>query len=66
MSLQSTCNLTEGKSFGGRRTFATDRAILNIVRLDKIQQFNGINLEFGYKPLAIYLPREVTTYEREE
>lgn len=37
----------------------------HIVRLDKIQQFNGINLEFGYKPLAIYSPREVTTYERE-
>jgi len=37
----------------------------HIVRLDKIQQFNGINLELGYKPLAIYSPREVTTYERE-
>ncbi len=37
----------------------------HIVRLDKIQQFNGINLEFGYKPLAIYSSREVTTYERE-
>jgi hypothetical protein len=37
----------------------------HIVRLDKIQQFNGISLEFGYKPLAIYSPREVTTYERE-
>jgi hypothetical protein len=36
----------------------------HIVRLDKIQQFNGINLELGYKPLAIYSPREVTTYER--
>jgi len=38
----------------------------HIVRLDKIQQFNGINLELGYKPLAIYSPREVTTYERKE
>jgi hypothetical protein len=38
----------------------------HIVRLDKIQQFNGINLELGYKPLAIYSPREVTTYERED
>ncbi len=37
----------------------------HIVRLDKIQQFNGINLELGYRPLAIYSPREVTTYERE-
>lgn len=38
----------------------------HIVRFDKIQQFNGINLEFGYKTLAIYSPREVTTYERED
>jgi predicted nucleic acid-binding protein len=38
----------------------------HIVRLDKIQQFNGINLQRGYKPLAIYSPREVTTYERED
>lgn len=37
----------------------------HIVRLDKIQQFNGINLELGYKTLAIYSPREVTTYGRE-
>ena len=38
----------------------------HIVRLDKIQRFNGINLELGYKTLAIYSPREVTTYERED
>jgi len=38
----------------------------HIVRLDKIQQFNGINLELGYKPLAIYSPREVTTYEQKK
>jgi len=38
----------------------------HIVRLDKIQQFNGINLELGYKPLAIYSPREVTTYDRKD
>lgn len=38
----------------------------HIVRLDKIQQFNGVNLELGYKALAIYSPREVTTYERED
>lgn len=37
----------------------------HIVRLDKIQQFNGINLELGYKTLAMYSPREVTTYGRE-
>ena len=38
----------------------------HIVRLDKIRQFNGINLELGYKPLAIYSPREVTTYEQKK
>jgi hypothetical protein len=37
----------------------------HIVRLDKIQLFNGINVELGYKTLAIYSPREVTTYGRE-
>jgi hypothetical protein len=36
------------------------------VRLDKIQSFNGVNIELGYKTLAIYSPREVTTYERED
>jgi hypothetical protein len=38
----------------------------HIVRLDKIQQFNGINIELGYKTLSIYSPREVTTYGRED
>jgi len=38
----------------------------HIVRLDKIPQFNGVNLELGYKTLAIYSPREVTTYGRED
>ncbi len=38
----------------------------HVVRLDKIQQFNGINVETGYKPLAIYSPREVATHGREE
>jgi len=37
----------------------------HIVRLDKMQQFNGVNLERGYRALAIYSPREVTTYGRE-
>lgn len=37
----------------------------HIVRLDKMQQFNGINFELGYSALAIYSPREVTTYGRE-
>lgn len=38
----------------------------HIVRLDKIQLFNGINIELGYRPLGIYSPREVATYERED
>ncbi len=38
----------------------------HIVRLDKIQRFNGVNVEIGYRPLAIYSPREVTTYGRED
>jgi len=38
----------------------------HVVRLDKIQKFNGVNLELGYKTLAIYSPREVTTHERED
>lgn len=38
----------------------------HIVRLDKIQLFNGINMELGYRPLGIYSPREVATYERED
>ncbi|MBM4027885.1 MAG: type II toxin-antitoxin system VapC family toxin [Planctomycetes bacterium] len=37
----------------------------HIVRLDKMQQFNGGNLELGYRALAIHSPREVTTYGRE-
>ena len=38
----------------------------HIVRLDKIQLFNGINLELGYKILTIYSPQEVATYGRED
>ena len=38
----------------------------HIVRFDKIRRFNAVNLEFGYKPLQIFSPREVTTYGREE
>jgi hypothetical protein len=37
----------------------------HIVRLDKMQQFNGVNLELGYRALAIHSPREVTTYGKE-
>jgi hypothetical protein len=35
----------------------------HIVRWDKIRLFNAVNLEYGYKPLQIYSPREVTTDE---
>lgn len=35
----------------------------HIVRFDKIRLFNAVNLEQGYKPLAIHSPREVTTHE---
>jgi len=37
----------------------------HIVRLDKIRLFNAVNLEQGYKPLTIYSPREVMSYDRE-
>lgn len=38
----------------------------HIVRLDKIQMFNGVNIERGYRAVAIYSPREVTTYGRND
>lgn len=38
----------------------------HIVRFDKIRLFNAVNLEYGYKPLQIYSPREVTTYGASE
>ncbi len=37
----------------------------HIVRYDKIVSFNAVNLEYGYKTLAIYSPREVTRYEKD-
>lgn len=37
----------------------------HIVRFDKIRLFNSVNLELGYKPLQIYSPREVTSFEAE-
>ena len=37
----------------------------HVVRLDKIRLFNAVNLELGYKPLTIYSPREVVTYEED-
>ena len=36
----------------------------HIVNFEKIQKFNAVNLEKGYKLVAIYSPREVTTYGR--
>ena len=35
----------------------------HIVHYDKIIKFNAVNLEFGYRPLTILSPREVTTHE---
>ncbi len=35
----------------------------HIVHYDKIRMFNAVNLEFAYKQLQIYSPREVTNYE---
>ena len=36
----------------------------HIVHYDKIYQFNAINIKKGYKPLAIYSPREVAYEEK--
>jgi hypothetical protein len=38
----------------------------HIVHFDKIRMFNAVNMEYGYKPLQIYSPGEVTTYGRAE
>ena len=38
----------------------------HIVRFDKIRLFNAVNLERGYKPIEIYSPREVTTYDPDD
>jgi hypothetical protein len=35
----------------------------HIVRLEKIRQFNQVNVQLGYQALSILSPREVTTYE---
>ncbi|MBI4334939.1 MAG: hypothetical protein HY673_27105 [Chloroflexi bacterium] len=37
----------------------------HIVRFEKVQGFNAVNIGMGYKPISIYSPREVTTYGRE-
>lgn len=34
----------------------------HIVRFDKIRLFNAVNLEQGYKLLAIHSPREVVSH----
>jgi hypothetical protein len=38
----------------------------HVVRLEKIRLCNAVNLERGYKPIQIYSPREVTTYDPDE
>ena len=38
----------------------------HIVHFDKIRLFNAVNIEFGYKPLEIFSPREVTTHGHKE
>lgn len=35
----------------------------HIVHYQKIRLFSAVNLERGYKPLVIYSPREVATYD---
>ncbi len=35
----------------------------HIVHFEKIQKFNAVNIEMGYKPIAIYSPKEVVKYE---
>lgn len=37
----------------------------HIVRYDKIRLFTAVNLEHGYKPLAVYSPREVASDEED-
>lgn len=38
----------------------------HIVHFQKIQKFNAVNIEMGYKPILIYSPREVTMYGRKK
>lgn len=35
----------------------------HIVHYDKIVKFNAVNMEYGFRQLAILSPREVTTHE---
>jgi hypothetical protein len=34
----------------------------HVVHFDKIQMFNAVNIEMGYKPIQIFSPREVTKH----
>ena len=34
----------------------------HIVHFEKIQRFNAVNIEMGYKSILVFSPREVTTY----
>ena len=45
---------------------AGKQAVESDTNFDKIRLFNAVNIEFGYKPLQIFSPREVATYGREE
>jgi hypothetical protein len=38
----------------------------HIVHYEKIRKFNAVNREFGYRPVEIRTPREVTNYGPEE
>jgi hypothetical protein len=38
----------------------------HIVHFDKVRQFTAANIEIGYRPIAIYSSREVTTYGKED
>jgi len=38
----------------------------HIVHFQRIQKFNAVNIETGYKPILIYSPREVTMYGRKK
>ena len=38
----------------------------HIVHFDKINGYHGVNLIHGYKPVAIYSPKEVIDHEKEE
>ena len=51
---------------GGGSRLVVSWNFRHIVRLDKIRLFNGVNLELGYKPSAIYSPQAVATHGKED